>query len=157
MPLFYALFGPFRPGEGFFFCIKDKVLIDPACGSGNFLTETYLSLRRLENRAVAMRLGDQIVLGDSADFNPIQVRIDQFYGIEINDFAVTVAKTALWIAESQMMKETEEIMNTNLDFLPLKSYANIVEGNALRTDWETVVPKDKLDILWVIRLSLVHL
>ena len=121
--------------------------LDPACGSGNFLTETYLSLRRLENKAVALRLGDQIILGDSADFNPIQVSIGQFYGIEINDFAVTVAKTALWIAESQMMKETEEIVHMHLEFLPLTSYANIVEGNALRVDWESVVPKDKLNYI----------
>lgn len=121
--------------------------LDPACGSGNFLTETYLSLRRLENKAVALRLGDQIILGDSADFNPIQVSIGQFYGVEINDFAVTVAKTALWIAESQMMKETEEIVRLHLDFLPLTSYANIVEGNALRIDWETVVSKDKLSYI----------
>lgn len=121
--------------------------LDPACGSGNFLTETYLSLRRLENRAVALRLGDQIILGDSADFNPIQVSIGQFYGIEINDFAVTVAKTALWIAESQMMKETEEIVRMHLEFLPLTSYANIVEGNALRIDWESVVPKEKLNYI----------
>ena len=121
--------------------------LDPACGSGNFLTETYLSLRRLENKAVALRLGDQIILGDSADFNPIQVSIGQFYGIEINDFAVTVAKTALWIAESQMMKETEEIVRMHLDFLPLTSYANIVEGNALRVDWEAVVARDKLSYI----------
>ena len=121
--------------------------LDPACGSGNFLTETYLSLRRLENKAVMLRLGEQIILGDSADFNPIQVSIGQFYGIEINDFAVTVAKTALWIAESQMMKETEQIVRMHLEFLPLTSYANIVEGNALRIDWETVVPKDKLNYI----------
>lgn len=121
--------------------------LDPACGSGNFLTETYLSLRRLENKAVALRLGDQIILGDSAEFNPIQVSIGQFYGIEINDFAVTVAKTALWIAESQMMKETEEIVHMRLDFLPLTSYANIVEGNALQIDWEVVVDNDKLSYI----------
>ena len=121
--------------------------LDPACGSGNFLTETYLSLRRLENKAVMLRLGEQIILGDSADFNPIQVSIGQFYGIEINDFAVTVAKTALWIAESQMMKETEEIVRMHLEFLPLTSYANIVEGNALRIDWESVVPKNKLNYI----------
>ena len=121
--------------------------LDPACGSGNFLTETYLSLRRLENKAVALRLGDQMILGDSADFNPIQVSIGQFYGIEINDFAVTVAKTALWIAESQMMKETEEIVRMQLDFLPLTSYANIVEGNALQADWEDIVPKEKLNYI----------
>ena len=127
--------------------LASLTFLDPACGSGNFLTETYLSLRRLENKAVALRLGDQIILGDSADFNPIQVSIGQFYGIEINDFAVTVAKTALWIAESQMMKETEEIVHMHLDFLPLTSYANIVEGNALRIDWESVVPRDKLNYI----------
>ncbi len=107
--------------------------LDPACGSGNFLTETYISLRRLENEAIAQSQYNQIILGDYA--NPIQVSIGQFYGIEINDFAVTVAKTALWIAESQMMKETEDIVRHELDFLPLKSYANITEGNALRLDW----------------------
>ena len=118
--------------------------LDPACGSGNFLTETYISLRKLENEALRS-LSDQIVFGDLT--NPIQVSIGQFYGIEINDFAVTVAKTALWIAESQMMKETEDIMHMSLDFLPLKSYANILEGNALRMDWERVVPKQELNYI----------
>lgn len=117
---------------------------DPACGSGNFLTETYISLRRLENEALEIINQGQILLGFEGF---IKVSIGQFYGIEINDFAVTVAKTALWIAESQMLKETEDIVNMSLDFLPLKSYANIVEGNALRTDWETVVPKDKLNYI----------
>lgn len=117
---------------------------DPACGSGNFLTETYISLRRLENEALEIINQGQILLGFEGF---IKVSIGQFYGIEINDFAVTVAKTALWIAESQMLKETEDIVNMSLDFLPLKSYANIVEGNALCTDWETVVPKDKLNYI----------
>ena len=129
--------------------------LDPACGSGNFLTQTYISLRRLENEALEAIIAEQkgqiegqiILGGGSAIKEPIKVSISQFYGIEINDFAVTVAKTALWIAESQMMKETENIIHMNLDFLPLKSYANIVEGNALRIDWETVVPKDKLDYI----------
>ena len=118
--------------------------LDPACGSGNFLTETYISLRKLENE-VLRSLSDQITLGDFV--NPIQVSIGQFYGIEINDFAVTVAKTALWIAESQMMKETEDIIHMSLDFLPLKSYANIAEGNALRMEWESVVPKKELSYI----------
>ena len=118
--------------------------LDPACGSGNFLTETYISLRRLENEAIEVITQGQMLLDVSG---LIKVSIGQFYGIEINDFAVTVAKTALWIAESQMMKETEMIAHINLDFLPLKSYANIVEGNALRIDWETVVPKDKLNYI----------
>ena len=119
--------------------------LDPACGSGNFLTETYISLRRLENEVLALLQRDQITMG--LGFNPIKVSISQFYGIEINDFAVTVAKTALWIAESQMMKETEDIVHASLDFLPLKTYANIVEGNALRMDWENVVSKYELDYI----------
>ncbi len=127
--------------------LASLTFLDPACGSGNFLTETYLSLRRLENKALMLRLGDQIIMGDTGSLNPIQVSIGQFYGIEINDFAVTVAKTALWIAESQMMKETEEIVHMPLDFLPLTSYANIVEGNALRLDWETVISKNKLNYI----------
>ena len=131
---------------------RDKLasltFLDPACGSGNFLTETYLSLRRLENEAIKIvtdKANRGQVLIDDGEI--IKVSIGQFYGIEINDFAVTVAKTALWIAESQMMKETEEIVGININFLPLKSYANIVEGNALRTDWESVVPKDKLNYI----------
>lgn len=119
--------------------------LDPACGSGNFLTETYISLRRLENEVLYELQGGQIVFGEAV--NPIQVSIGQFYGIEINDFAVTVAKTALWIAESQMMKETEDIVHISLDFLPLKSYANIVEGNAVRFDWEDVISKNQLSYL----------
>ncbi|MGO5049774.1 DNA methyltransferase [Dysosmobacter sp. Sow4_B12] len=118
--------------------------LDPACGSGNFLTETYLSLRRLENKVISELHQGQIVFDLG---NPIQVSISQFYGIEINDFAVTVAKTALWIAESQMMKETEDVVHMSLDFLPLKTNACIVEGNALRMDWESVVPKAELNYI----------
>ena len=128
--------------------------LDPACGSGNFLTETYLSLRRLENKVLALlveaarkQVTGQIMLGGGGDMNPIQVSIGQFYGIEINDFAVTVARTALWIAESQMMKETEDVVHMPLDFLPLRSYANIIEGNALRLDWESVIPQYKLNYI----------
>ena len=118
--------------------------LDPACGSGNFLTETYLSLRRLENEILKETFAGQMVFDVDGVIN---VHIDQFYGIELNDFAVNVAKTALWIAEFQMMKETEKIVQVDLDFLPLKSYTNIVEGNALRIDWEDVVPKDKLSYI----------
>lgn len=116
--------------------------LDPACGSGNFLTETYISIRRLENRVIDAIQHGQITMG--AVMNPIQVSIGQFYGIEINDFAVTVAKTALWIAESQTMKATEDIVHMHLDFLPLKSYANIMEGNALQLDWASMIPKHEL-------------
>ncbi len=124
--------------------LAELKFLDPACGSGNFLTETYISLRRLENETISLLHRGQIMLDIG---NPIQVSIGQFYGIEINDFAVTVAKTALWIAESQMMKETEDVVHMTLDFLPLKSYANITEANALRVDWERVISKHELNYI----------
>lgn len=124
--------------------LSTLTFLDPACGSGNFLTETYISLRRLENEALIAQTRGQTMI-DLGDV--IKVSIGQFYGIEINDFAVTVAKTALWISESQMMKETEEIVNQQLEFFPLKSYANIVEGNALRIDWNDVISKQKLSYI----------
>ncbi len=120
--------------------------LDPACGSGNFLTETYLSLRRLENEVIAEQVGGQITLAEIN--NPIKVSIQQFYGIEINDFAVTVAKTALWIAESQMLEETKNIVyGFHDDFLPLKTYVNITEGNALRIDWNDVILAEQLSYI----------
>ena len=125
--------------------LASLTFLDPACGSGNFLTETYLSLRRLENEVIRERYHGQTMMG--AFINPIKVNINQFYGIEINDFAVTVATTALWISEAQMLAETERVIHQDIDFLPLKSYTNIHEGNALRTDWESVVPKDKLNYI----------
>ena len=137
--------------------LASLTFLDPACGSGNFLTESYISLRRLENQVIEERIildkgrhgyqvAGQVAWGEGA-LNPVQVSIHQFYGIEINDFAATVAKTALWIAESQMLKETEDIVAHQIDFLPLKSYANITEGNALRLNWEDVVPKGKLNYI----------
>ena len=115
--------------------LSQLTFLDPACGSGNFLTETYLSLRRLENEVINVRHHGQSFLGFE-EANPIKVSINQFYGIEINDFAVTVATTALWISEAQMLRETERIIHRDIDFLPLKSYSNICEGNALRMEWD---------------------
>ena len=126
--------------------LSSLTFLDPACGSGNFLTETYLSLRRLENDVIRAKYHGQTFIGFE-EVNPIKVSIQQFYGIEINDFAVTVATTALWISEAQMLAETEKIIRRDIDFLPLKSYTNITEGNALRTDWESVVPKDHLNYI----------
>ena len=125
--------------------LSSLVFFDPACGSGNFLTETYISIRRLENEAIKLYMGDKVALDLGQDL--VKVKLNQFYGIEINDFAVSVAKTALWIAESQMLEETKDIVFANIDFLPLKSYTNIVEGNALGVDWETVVPKEYLSYI----------
>ena len=126
--------------------LASLVFLDPACGSGNFLTETFLSLRRLENEVIkAIHGEDTAFLGK--ELSPVLMSIGQFYGIEINDFAVSVARTALWIAESQMLRETEEIVGHDLDFLPLKTNAYIKEGNALTLDWNTVVPKEKLNYI----------
>lgn len=126
--------------------LAELQFLDPACGSGNFLTETYISLRRLENDVIRAILGGQALLGFD-ELDPVKVSISQFYGIEINDFAVSVAQTALWIAESQMLKETEDIINRNLEFFPLQSLTSIVEGNALKMQWEDVVPIDELNYI----------
>lgn len=126
--------------------LASLTFFDPACGSGNFLTETYISLRRLENEAIKLYMGDSVRL-DVEELDLVKLKLNQFYGIEINDFAVSVAKTALWIAESQMLEATKEIVYAEIDFLPLKSYTNIVNANALTTDWETVVDKDKLSYI----------
>ncbi len=120
--------------------------LDPACGSGNFLTETYLSLRKLENRIIEGISGGQryFVQGD---LSPIKVHISQFYGIEYNGFAVAVAKTALWIAEHQMMKETRKLAEFHDDFIPLKSYSNITKANAIRIDWRDIIPPERLSYI----------
>lgn len=132
--------------------IANLTFLDPACGSGNFLTESYLSLRKLENKILQKIMSirstaGQIILGDFEITRPIKVSISQFYGIEINDFAVTVARTALWIAESQMMKQTEDIVHMQLDFLPLKTNASIINRNALRIRWEDIVSKNELNYI----------
>ena len=147
-------------------CFQDKLaslaFLDPACGSGNFLTESYLCLRKLENKVIRALLDSrtsarkterdkitagQIAMGSEALLNPIRISIANFYGIEINDFAVSVARTAMWIAENQMMKDTENIIHAALNFLPLKTQANIVQGNALRLDWNDVVDKSRLNYI----------
>ena len=118
--------------------LASLTFFDPACGSGNFLTESFISLRRLENEVISVLYLGQSVIGDFE--NPIKVNIHQFYGIEINDFAVSVATTALWIAEQQMLQETAKIASFNINALPLKAYHNIKEGNALRMEWKNLTP-----------------
>lgn len=125
--------------------IQDSVLIDPACGSGNFLTETFLRLRELENRALGDRLHDQGYLELGGENSLVKVSIDQFYGIEINDFAVAVSKTALWIAEQQALDDTEAIAGQAMPHLPLHDSGNIVCANALRYDWNELLPGGECD------------
>lgn len=128
--------------------IASLKFLDPACGSGNFLTETYISLRRIENEIIKALNKEQTTLGfDGTKLSPIKVSINQFYGIEINDFAVSVAKTALWIAEAQMLEETKHIVYSNIDYFPLKTYTNIVEANALTYDWNGLIDKNSLNYI----------
>lgn len=150
--------------------LANFTFLDPACGSGNFLTETYIQLRTLENEALKIVYSDYTLdrlrsgttlnkfyseqitsksLNRTSTFRPkldtnisqdvIKVSIQQFHGIEVNDFAVAVAKTALWIAESQMWEETKDIFFADWDFLPLKTYTHIHEGDALKMDWNKVI------------------
>ena len=134
--------------------LASLTFLDPACGSGNFLTETFLSLRRLENEAIREMYHGQTIMGTFS--NPVKVSIHQFYGIEINDFAVTVATTALWISESQMLTETEKIIHQDIDFLPLKSYHNIREGNALRMDWSFMEYPSDVTTIYAKNAHIIH-
>ena len=120
--------------------------LDPACGSGNFLTEAYLCLRRLENQVIRELHAHQAFLG-IVELSPIKISLEQFAGIEINGFAVAVAKAALWIAEGQMLKETSSIIEQQLELFPLKTYDNVVEGNALTMPWEQVMPLEQLSYI----------
>lgn len=133
--------------EAFRWHLAGLRFMDPACGSGNFLTETYLSLRRIENECLRLLRGDGGQISIGGEFSPIRVSISQFYGIEVNDFAVAVARTALWIAEVQMKQETESIVGRDLDYLPLRTYPNIIEANALRTDWAAVCPPSQMSYI----------
>lgn len=126
---------------------RDKLaslqFLDPACGSGNFLTETFRCLRRLENDCLNLELQGRGVLDLGGDLRPFKVSISQFHGIEINDFACAVARTALWIAEQQALDDTEGLLGNSLPHLPLKDSGNILCANALRTDWNTVLPANR--------------
>ena len=133
--------------------ISKLIFFDPACGSGNFLTQTFIELREIENELIKeliridrKQYDNQIQLGIHIA-NPIKVSITQFYGLEINDFAVAVAKTALWIAEHQMFEKTRSITFMKDEFLPLKTYTNIVEGDALITDWNTIVDSSRCNYI----------
>lgn len=118
---------------------------DPACGSGNFLTQTFLCLRELENKALKERFtssdGSFQGILDGFDTCGICVDINNFYGIEINSFATAVAKTALHIADKQMRKATNELIHANLEYLPLRDFENILCANAFSVSWSEHCPK----------------
>ena len=117
------------------------VFFDPACGSGNFLTETYICLRRLEYAVLKEYKSKQVSLFDSSVEGEVELRVklDQFYGIEINDFAVAVAETALWISRLKANQEYFLLLDLDEKDFPLTDRANIICENALRFDWNDLV------------------
>lgn len=114
---------------------------DPACGSGNFLTETYICLRKLEDAVLReLRQGQMgFGFGDDETDKGKRVSLSQFYGIEINDFAVSVAETALWISRLKANGEEEMLYEVGNDDFPLNDRANIIHENALGIDWNSVL------------------
>ena len=128
--------------------ICSLTFFDPACGSGNFLTETYICLRKLEDTVLnELRKGQTgLSLGDEEEAGK-RVSLNQFYGIEINDFAVTVAETALWISRLKANGETSMFYDAGGDDFPLSEKAHIVEGNALRIDWNRVLPASECNYI----------
>ncbi|MGT2926382.1 class I SAM-dependent DNA methyltransferase [Streptococcus cuniculipharyngis] len=129
--------------------ISQIKFFDPACGSGNFLIIIYKELRRLEIKILKSlrQLTDNHAI---SLFESSRISLNHFYGIELNDFAHEVARLSLWIAEHQMNVETEKEINLKQAFLPLKDAGHIVQGNALRLDWNEVVPHTATDEIYLI-------
>ena len=121
-------------------------VLDPACGSGNFLTESYLCLRQLENRILLELAGEQSYLSfEDQGERDVLVSLANFHGIELEDFACCVARTALWIAEKQADADTAKVTQRVYQELPLRDYEGIMCANALRIDWEDAVPASEVD------------
>ncbi len=119
--------------------------LDPACGCGNFLIVTYEQLRRLEIDVLDMLIDDS----DQRAFiqHYCRVNVDQFYGIEVEDFPCQIAHVGMWLVDHQMNERVAEHFGFNYARLPLKASAKIVNENALRIDWNDVVPKEELNYI----------
>jgi hypothetical protein len=119
--------------------------LDPACGCGNFLVIAYRELRKLELEVLrALYDSGQLVL-DIKDI--VRVNVDQFHGIEIEEFPAQIAQVALWLTDHQMNAQVSEEFGQNFIRLPLKKSAHIVHGNALRLDWNSVIAADECDVV----------
>jgi hypothetical protein len=125
--------------------IANLYFLDPACGCGNFLIITYRELRDLEILILLeLNKTGQLVTDISSI---IQVDVDQFAGIEYDEFAVRVAEVAMWLIDHQMNVKVSNEFGQYFVRLPLKKAAKIVHGNSLRIDWESVVAKEKLNFI----------
>ena len=120
--------------------ITNLKIFDPACGSGNFLIIAYKELRKLE----------MDIFKSGQMLNMPSIKLNQFYGIELDDFAHEVAILSLWLAEHQMNQEFKKLFGNCTPTLPLKDGGNIVCGNATRLDWEEVCPKNERDEIYIL-------
>ena len=126
---------------------KIKVF-DPACGSGNFLVIAYKELRKLEH-AILERLTEispkhQLLYAESC------INVENFFGIELDDFAAEVAILSLWIAKHQMNQEFKEKFRIDLPLIPLKETGQVRQGNATQVDWEDICPNDRAEEIYLI-------
>ncbi|MEA1915985.1 MAG: DNA methyltransferase [Campylobacterota bacterium] len=126
--------------------ISNLKIFDPACGSGNFLIIAYKELRALEMK-ILKAIDD---LSTQRSFAFSEIKLTQFYGIELDDFAHEVAILSLWLAEHQMNLEFYKAFGRTSPALPLQDGGNIVHGNATRLDWESVCPKENGDEIYIL-------
>ncbi len=134
-----------RQFEAFHSKLTETCVFDPACGCGNFLVIAYRELRRLELETLQrLRTHGQLAL-DTATL--IRVDVDQFYGIEIEEFPAQIAQVALWLTDHQMNMRVSEAFGQYFVRLPLKKAPNIVHGNALRLDWAGIAPPESLSYI----------
>ena len=128
-------------------------VFDPACGSGNFLIIAYKELRMLEIKVWQAKLdmmkGNSQNLSWDFGFDSV-ISLDNFFGIEIDDFAVQIARLSLWLAEHQMNVKFHEAFGQSRATLPLKDSGHIVQGNSLRLDWQAVCPNDSEQEIYVV-------
>ena len=124
--------------------LRTLTFLDPACGCGNFLVVTYRELRRLELEIIRAA---QIFGPIAQVFHAVQINVDQFYGIEIEEFPAQIAQVALWLTDHQMNIEAGKAFGEYFNRIPLTTSASIRHGNALRLDWETFVPPTQLSFI----------
>ena len=125
--------------------LRELTFLDPACGCGNFLVIAYRTLRELELDVLqaASKFGQKI----GKVFNALQVNVDQFYGIEIEEFPAQIAQVAMWLTDHQMNVRVGVAFGEHFDRIPLTKSAQIRRGNALEIDWAEFVPPEKLSFI----------
>jgi len=124
-------------------------IFDPACGSGNFLVIAYKELRKLEHKIIERIM--ELDGGKLALFQLSGIKLENFYGIEIDDFAHEIAILSLWLAKHQMNIEFKEMFGVEIPLIPLKDTGNITCGNATRLNWNEVCSNNGIDEIYIFR------